>query len=255
MTKTLSLILLLTLFLNGCSLLTKDETKKPIADGLSPKALYDLSKDKKEAGSTDKAIEHLETIIAAYPGSKYAIQARLDIAYYLFQRKEYTRALIELNSFINLYPAHSSTPYAYFLRGMIAEDQSSSILDKLVTDSAQRDVNSVREAYNYYKLLIEKFPNSKYSEEAKNKLIKLKNILSRHELYVAIYYTKNGAHIASINRCKYLIENYPNTPSIPDALHLMAINYDQIMANKLADDVRIILDASFPNYNPKYSLD
>jgi|TARA_B100001079_G_scaffold109783_1_gene94523 outer membrane protein assembly factor BamD len=255
MKKTLTISLIFLIFLSGCSLFTKDKTKNLVADGLTPKALYELSQERQNAGSTNKAIEHLETIIAAYPGSKYSIQARLDIAYYLFKRKEYTRALLELNSFINIYPVHSSTPYAYFLRASIAEDQSSSMLDNIVTDSAQRDVQSVRDAYGYYKLLIDTFPASNYSEEAKNKLIKLKNVLARHELYVAIYYTKNNSFIAAINRCKYLIEHYPNTLSIPDALHLMAHNYDKILASKLAQDARAILTASYPNYSPRYSLD
>ena len=255
MKKTLTISLIFLIFLSGCSLFTKDKTKNLVANGLTPKALYELSQERQNAGSTNKAIEHLETIIAAYPGSKYSIQARLDIAYYLFKRKEYTRALLELNSFINIYPVHSSTPYAYFLRASIAEDQSSSMLDNIVTDSAQRDVQSVRDAYGYYKLLIDTFPASNYSEEAKNKLIKLKNVLARHELYVAIYYTKNNSFIAAINRCKYLIEHYPNTLSIPDALHLMAHNYDKILASKLAQDARAILTASYPNYSPRYSLD
>ena len=240
--------------MSSCSLFTKDKVNL-VAGGLTPKALYELSQERYDSGSTNQAIEHLETIIAAYPGSKYSIQARLDIAYYLFKRKEYTRALLELNSFINIYPVHSSTPYAYFLRASIAEDQSSSMLDNIVTDSAQRDIQSVHDAYGYYKLLIDTFPASNYSEEAKNKLIKLKNVLARHELYVAIYYTKNNSFIAAINRCKYLIEHYPNTLSIPDALHLMAHNYDKILASKLAQDARAILTASYPNYSPRYSLD
>jgi len=255
MKKTLTISLISLIFLSSCSLFTKDKAKDPVADGLTPKALYELAQKRQDAGSTNQAIEHLETIIAAYPGSKYSIQARLDIAYYSYKRKEYTHALLELNSFIDLYPAHSTTPYAYYLRGAIAEDQSNSMLDDIVTDSAQRDVQSVRDAYGYYKLLINTFPSSEYSEEAKNKLIKLKNILARHELYVAIYYTKNKSFIAAINRCKYLIEHYPNTPSIPDALNLMARNYDEIMASKLAQDVRAILTTSYPNYSPKYSLD
>ncbi len=255
MKKTLTISLISLIFLSSCSLFTKNKAKELVADGLTPKALYEIAQERQYAGSTNQAIEHLETIIAAYPGSKYSIQARLDIAYYLYKRKEYTRALLELNSFIDLYPVHSSTPYAYYLRGAIAEDQSSSMLDDIVTDSAQRDVQSVRDAYGYYKLLINTFPTSEYSEEAKNKLIKLKNILARHELYVAIYYTKNNSYIAAINRCKYLIEHYPNTPSIPDALHLMARNYDEIMASKLAQDVRAILTTSYPNYSPRYSLD
>ena len=104
-------------------------------------------------------------------------------------------------------------------------------------------------------LLINKFPNSEYSEEASKKLIVLKNILARHEFYVALYYTKTGSHIAAINRSKYIIEHYPNSPSIADGLHLMAYNYDAIDAEKLAQDARTVLYASYPNYTPNYKID
>ena len=60
--------------------------------------------------------------------------------------KKYTRAILELNEFIERYPALPSTPYAYYLRGIIAEEKSSSILDDIITDSAQRDIQSVRES-------------------------------------------------------------------------------------------------------------
>ena len=173
----------------------------------------------------------------------------------MFKRKKYNRAILELNEFIERYPALPSTPYAYYLRGVIAEEKSSSILDKIITDSAERDVQSVREAYNYFSLLIDAFPNSKYSEEASKKLVTLKNILARHEFFVALYYTSNGSHIAAINRSKYIIEHYPNTPSVADGLHLMAYNYDAIDAKELAQDARTILYESYPNYTPNYKID
>ena len=97
--------------------------------------------------------------------------------------------------------------------------------------------------------------DSKYSEEVENKLTKLKNILARHEFYVALYYTNIGSHIAAINRSKFIIENFPNSASIPDGLHLMAYNYDEIKANKLSEDVKKILYSSYPNYAPNYSID
>ena len=256
MIRSLILFISFSILLGGCSLFGSDkEARAPVADGLSPKTLYELAEDKFSAGSIEQGIEQLEVILAAYPGSKYAIQARLDIAYNLFKRKKYTRAILELNEFIERYPSLPSTPYAYYLRGVVAEAKSASILDEILTDSAQRDVQSVRDAYSYFVLLINKFPNSKYSEEASKKLIVLKNILARHEFYVALYYTNNGSHIAAINRSKYIIEHYPNSPSVADGLHLMAYNYDAIDAEELAQDARTVLYASYPNYSPNYKID
>ena len=256
MIKSLILFISFSILLSGCSLFgSNKEARGPVADGLSPKALYEIAEDKFNSGSIEQGIEQLELIRAAYPGSKYAIQARLDIAYNLFKRKKYNRAILELNEFIVRYPALVSTPYAYYLRGVIAEEKSASILDEIVTDSAQRDVQSVRDAYSYFSLLIETFPDSKYSEKASKNLVLLKNTLARHEFYVALYYTSNGSYIAAINRSKYIIEHYPNSPSVADGLHLMAHNYDAIDANKLAQDARTVLYASYPNYSPNYKID
>jgi len=256
MIRSLILFISFSILLCGCSLFGADkDARGPVADGLTPKALYELAEDKFSSGSIEQGIEQLEVILAAYPGSKYSIQARLDIAYNLFKRKKYNRAILALNEFIKRYPALPSTPYAYYLRGIIAEEKSASILDEIITDSAQRDVQSVRDAYSYFSLLIDTFPNSKYSEEALKKLIVLKNILARHEFYVALYYTSNGSHIAAINRSKYIIEHYPNSPSVADGLHLMAHNYDTINAEELAQDARTVLYASYPNYSPKYKID
>jgi len=256
MFKALFLPIIFLVFLSGCSLFGASNKKVDlVADGLTPKELYQLAEDNIKAGTLDEGIKQYELILSSYPASKYSIQARLNIAYNLFKRKKYNRAILALDEFIERYPANSSTPYAYYLRGAVAEEKSKSILDNIITDSAQRDVQSIREAYQYYTLLIERFPVSKYSKDASTKLNMLTNILAKHEFYVAIYYTKLGSNIAAINRTKYIIENFPNSPSSPDSLHLMAMNYDAINAKKLAADVRVILSSSFPNHSPNYSID
>ena len=247
--------LALMCFLTGCSVFgSNKDTKNLVADGLTPKELYEQAEDKVDAGSIEQAIDQYEMILSSYPGSKYAIQARLDIAFNLLKQKKYNRSITTLNQFIEKYPDIPATPYAYYLRGVAAEKKSSSILDKLITDSAQRDVESVRDAYDYFIELIEVFPNSKYSEDAKTKLAILRNTLARHEFYVALYYTDISSNIAAINRCKYVIENYPNTASTPDVLHLMAYNYDIINADQLAQDARKVLSSSYPSYSPNYSI-
>ena len=261
--KTIFTILIAS-FLSGCfsdieenvkNYFTKEKERELITKGISPKAFFEEAKKQISEGSTEEGIKLLEQIQTAYPASKYAIQAKLELIYTFYKRKEFDIAIDKANSYIKLYPKHFSTPYAYYLRGISAEDKSRSILDNFITDNAQRDVSSVIDAFNYYMDLISKFPNSEYSEEAKTRLIVIRNIIARHELFVAIYYTKTKAYIGSINRCNYIIEKYPNTPSVPAALHLLAHNYDMIDAKDLAHDTRRVLTASYPGYQPHYSLE
>ena len=248
-------ILVILSFITSCSFSGgENDAKRLIANGMTPKELYQKAEDLLSAGSIDQAIDQYEEILASYPGSKYAVQARLDISYNLYKRKKYTRAINELNTFIQRYPSNIHTPYAYYLRGIVAEEKSSSILDEIITDVAQRDVEGIREAYSYYVMLIEKFPDSKYSKDAFEKLNKLKNILAKHEFYIAIYYTNKGSNIAAINRAQFIIQNFPNSSLMPDALHLMAHNYDILNAIELANDARKILTSNYPSYSPNYSL-
>ncbi|WP_369151338.1 outer membrane protein assembly factor BamD [Candidatus Thiodubiliella endoseptemdiera] len=246
-----TLLLLLTLSFSGCFWSDKEQ-RESITKGWSPKTFF---KEAKESDSTGESIALFEQLQAAYPSSKYALQAKLEIAYRLYKNEDYNEAISNLNNYIKLYPNHFSTPYAYYLRGVISEGKSRSILDNYLTDNAQRDVGSVRDAFNYYLALIDKFPKTEYTEEAKTRLIILRNILARHELFIAIYYTKRNANIAAINRSKFIIEKYPNTPSVPAALHLMAHNYEHIGMHTLAKDARRVLVKSYPTYKPHYNLD
>ncbi|CAC9625164.1 Outer membrane beta-barrel assembly protein BamD [uncultured Gammaproteobacteria bacterium] len=246
-------LLFLAFFLNGC-LQDDDNKRESITKGWSPKTFFNQAKEEASFRSTTKAIELYEQLQAAYPGSKYALQSKLEVAYALYKDEDYDEAILRLNDYIKLYPEHFSTPYAYYLRGIISEDKSHSILDGYLTDNAQRDIDSVRDAFNYYMALINTFPKSKYTKEVKTRLVVLRNIFARHELFVAIYYTERKANIAAINRSKIIIEKYPNTPSVPAALHLMAHNYDLIYMKILAKDARRVLKKSYPAYRPHYSL-
>ena len=93
--------LALILFLSGCSMFGSEKDNiKLVADGLTPKELYEKAEDKVDSGQIEQAIEDYQLILASYPNSKYAIQARLDIPYNLFKQKKYNRAIIELDNFI-----------------------------------------------------------------------------------------------------------------------------------------------------------
>ena len=243
-----------TLFFSGCWW-QEEDVRELISEGLTPKGLFSKGKELSDQGAYDEAIKTFRKLQAAYPSSKFALQSKIEIPYLQYKREKYDEAIDELNEYIKFYPNDLSSPYAYYLRGLISEEKSKSILDDFITDNAQRDVSSVKNSLNYYLDLINKFPKSEYSNEALSKLVALRNTLARHELFVAIFYTKREAYIASINRCKYIIEKFPNTPSVPAALHLIAHNYDKINAPKLAEDTRRVLKASYPKYTPHYSLE
>ncbi len=241
--KLLYLFIIALLYLTSCNSEEEDPYKN-----WSPKKFYNEAKLDIENGELESAIKKLQKLQAVYPASKFSAQAKLDIAYSLFKNSEYSRAIGQLNSFINLYPNSPSIDYAYYMRGIISEEKSKSFLNDIIIDDAQKNTKGIKDSLDYYKLLIEKFPNSKYSKEASGRLIRLQNKLSKHELLVASFYYRKKTYIASINRLQYLISNYPRTTSVPIALKLLVRIYDTMQITQLKKDTQRILDASYPNY-------
>ena len=89
MNKSLIPLFAFFFLLSGCSPFGGDkESKILVANGLSAKALYALAEEKINAGSIGQGVKEYKTILDSYPGSKYAIQARLDIAYNLYKQKK-----------------------------------------------------------------------------------------------------------------------------------------------------------------------
>jgi outer membrane protein assembly factor BamD len=76
----------------------------------------------------------------------------------------------------------------------------------------------------------------------------LRNILAQHEVNVANWYMRRGAFVAAANRARYVVENYQQTPAMPDALVLMAKAYKVLELDQLSDDALRVLELNFPNY-------
>lgn len=253
MSNRIGLLLLFSIFLGGCSLLGSGEkVREPVGGGLSPKELNEQAEDMLDFGRSAQAIDSYRTIIAAFPRSKYAVNARTQIAYIYYKTEQYQQAFREIGKLLERYPNSETTPYLYYLRCTIFEEQAKSSLDGLLTERAQREVQSLQKAQSCYTNLADQFPSSPYAKDAKTKLSEINNTVARHDFFVALYYTNNKAHIAAVNRCKYIIENYKNTDSIADALHLMALNYDVMGAVQLAKDARRVLNLNFPEYMAEY---
>ena len=120
--------------------------------------------------------------------------------------------------FIRLYPQNTHVDYAYFLKGLVNFNRGKGLTERfLPIDASQRDQSSALTAFQAFSELLERYPQSQYAEDAKKRMVFLRNRLARHEIHVASYYMKRGAYLAAVNRAKNVVESYPRTPSVPDA--------------------------------------
>lgn len=90
--------------------------------------------------------------------------------------------------------------------------------------------------------MLQRFPDSKYAEDSRQRMVYLRNNLARHEVNVARYYIKRGAYLAAANRANYVIERFQRTPAVKDALEILIEAYRALGENKLAADAQQVLD-------------
>lgn len=237
--------LFLALSLSGCGITpgTSDETKT-----WTVTKLYSEARDELRSGNYDKAVEYFQKLEARYPFGVYAQQAQMEIAYAHYRQGEQAQALAAVDRFIKLHPNHPSVDYMYYLRGLINFNDQTSALDFVVRqDPSERDPRAAREAFDAFKQLVERFPNSRYAPDAAARLKYLVNAMAQHEVHVANYYFRRGAYLASANRAQNVVRDYREAPAVEEALAIMVRSYDALGLPALRDDAQRVLQKSFPN--------
>ena len=153
----------LALLLSGCGSLGEkaDETK-----GWSPEKLYAQAKEELQAGGYEKAIKYYEKLESRYPFGKFAQQAQMDIAYAYYRQNYQAQCLAAVERFIRLHPNHPSVDYMYYLRGLANFNDKKSLFDFISSqDLTERDPKAARAAFEAFKQLVERFPDSQYAED------------------------------------------------------------------------------------------
>jgi len=237
--------LALAFLVSACSLLPDqiDETKNWSAARLYSEAQTELT-----AGNYDKAIKNLEKLESRYPFGTYAQQAQMDIAYTYYRQGEQAQALAAVERFIKLHPNHASVDYMYYLRGLINFNDKLSLFGFLSRqDPTERDPKAARDAFDAFKQLTDRFPDSKYAPDARERMRYLVNAMSAYEVHVAGYYYRRGAYLAAANRAQITVKNYPETPAAEQALFIMARSYDALGLDTLRDDAERVLKLNYPN--------
>ena len=225
----------LVLTLSGCA--TLDETADWDAE-----QYYKEAKAALDDGNYREALRLYGQLESRYPYGPYAQQAQLETAYAHYKDGEPAAAIGAAERFIKLHPRHPSVDYAYYIRGLASFERSKSFLEAIAPqDEAARDPQMARDSFNYFRELVEKFPESKYADDAVKRMVYLRNQLARHELLVADYYSRRGANLAAAKRAKYVIENYPKTPSVTPALKILVTAYRAMGMEELARDAERVL--------------
>lgn len=236
-----ALFLAFILFITSCSSIEEDPTLT-----WSVQQLYTEARTALNRGAFTESRDLYSKLLARYPYGVYAQQTNLDLILLEYRDLEFDKALAQADKFLQLYPNSQYADYARYMKGVISYSHDVSLIDRIVpTNIAQSDQSYMRTAFEEFDKLVAQGKESDYSEDAKYRMLFLRNIIAEHEIYVAEYYLRRGAFLAAANRGEYVLENYASTPAVALALAVKVRAYEELKMSNLANDSRRVLEANF----------
>ena len=238
-------ILFALLLLGGCA---GSDGSKDDTDIWSESKLYSEATDKLNDADFAKCGKYFEKLEARFPFGPYSQQAQINAAYCYWKAQEQAQALVAIDRFIKLHQGSSSLDYAYYLKGLITFNDDLGWLGKFTgQDLSERDPKAAKEAFESFKIVVERFPDSKYAPDALDRMRYIVNSLAEADVIVARFYYQRGAYLAAANRAQLVIRDYDRAPAVEEALYILTKSYEKLGMVELSNDTARVFKLNFPD--------
>ena len=239
------IVVALSLLLIACA---GKETKKQSDETLSEMTLYQQAQTALDQKNYIAAIEKLRTLESRFPFGPFAEQAQLDLIYSYYNNMEPEASKAAADRFIRLHPQHPSVDYAYYMKGLSSNTADFGLMERYMPiDTSNRDPGQARLSFHEFAEFIQKFPDSPYAADARQRMLALRNRLARYEIHVAHYYLKRKAYVAAINRGRYIVEHLQGTDMVEQGLAVMLEGYRLLGLKQPAAHALQVFKANFPD--------
>lgn len=241
-------MLCVLLIMTGCS-----SKKNSLSDqelvSQAVEELYTKAKSALDRGNYNFAIDNYRRLESAFPYGEYTEQAKLDMIFAFDKTGQVEKAVEAADNFIKLYPTHKNVDYAYYMKGVASFEKKTGAIDKFIKGGKKsiRDPKPYRDSQKSFEELVKRYPNSIYADDAKQRMVYIRNALAERELAIAQFYYDNQTYVAAVNRCKTIIYRFETSPSTEGALVLMEKSYLEMGLNDLAASTHKVLLENFPN--------
>ena len=217
-----------------------------VIEDFGAEGFYDRGKEAMDAGNYVGAANYFLQLEARYPFSNASRQAQLDLIYLYYMSRQPEAAIDAADEFERENPTHPRVDYCLYMKGLVYFDKAPNILERMFrVDLTLRPPKDTLLAFSTFQELIRRFPESRYIDDARQRMIFLRNRLATYENHVARYYIDRGAFVAAVNRGKYALEHYAGAPELEQTLRLMIEAYDQLGMTDLSADTERVLESSF----------
>jgi outer membrane protein assembly factor BamD len=239
------IVMAVVVLLSGCA---GSDGQKDDTDIWSETKLYSEATDKLNDGDFAKCGKYFEKLEARFPFGPYSQQAQINEAYCYWKAQEQAQALVAIDRFIKLHQGSPNLDYAYYLKGLITFNDDLGWLGKFTgQDLSERDPQAAKDAFESFKVVVERFPDSKYAPDSLDRMRYIVNSLAEADVIVARYYYQRGAYLAAANRAQLVIRDYDRAPAVEEALYILYKSYEKLGMTDLSNDTARVFKLNFPD--------
>ena len=232
------------LILGGCA---GSDGSKDDSDLWSETKLYSEATEKLNDADYAKCGKYFEKLEGRFPFGPYSQQAQINAAYCYWKGQEQAQALVAIDRFIKLHQGSPNLDYGYYLKGLISFNDDLGWLGKFTgQDLSERDPKAAKEAFESFKVVVERFPDSKYAPDSLDRMRYIVNSLAEADVIVARFYYQRGAYLAAANRAQLVIRDYDRAPAVEEALYLLTKSYEKLGMTDLSNDSLRVFKLNFP---------
>jgi outer membrane protein assembly factor BamD len=152
-----------------------------------------------------------------------------------------------------LHPRHPNVDYAFYIKGLAKFNNDKDLFASapfLGEMTHKRELSEAKESFEDLSDFITRFPESEYAGNARQRMIYLRNLIAKQEIYIAEFYIERKAFVAALTRADYVLKYMPKTPQVERALEIMIIAYQELGQDNLKADVEEALKTFKKNLNP-----
>lgn len=232
--------------LGACASTNKDA--KALLNPDPPGKMYATADAYLTKGNFEKAAKKFEDLDRDHPYAPEARRAMVMAAYAYFRGGKFPEAIATARRYTTMHPGTKEAPFAHhIIASCYFEDMT----------GPQNDQSNALKALNELRTLKSRYPDSKYAREADNRIRIALDSLAAKEMNVGRYYLKRRNYLASINRFKRVVSDYPNTRQVEEALMRLTEAYLALGIANEAQTAAAVLGHNFPDskwYKDAYVL-
>jgi len=180
-------------------------------------ALYDQGKSALRKKNYQLAVERFQALSIYYPGTPLAIQSQLELAYSYYKDGDFISSIATANRFIADHTGNAHLDYLYYLRGLAAYQQTIDFLTAQPHAEVLRQPPWADLSLQYFNALRQRFPASKYSEDARQRMALLRTRLAKHGLQLAKHALEEKRYATATLHARAVSEGHPPPPIAGEA--------------------------------------